>query len=182
MAVTHDRSLVRPGPARIGLGLIATRSIRSGETITRVEGRVVHHRVLWRRQGTKFSANCLRYGPETYLDPGDELGRYLNHSCDPTAGLTKVNNRLFLFAAKRIESGEEVTIDYSTTIGDDDIWTMRCKCGSRRCRKTIRNLGSLPADLKQSYLKTGLVPMYIVRTLTERIVPQDRQLRPAARP
>ena len=182
MAVTRAKILVRAGPARIGLGLIATGSIRPGETIMRVEGRVVNHRVLWRRQGTKFSANCLRYGPETYLDPGDGPGRYLNHSCDPTAGLRKVNNRLFLFAAKRIESGTEVTIDYSTTIGDDDIWTMRCKCGSRRCRKTIRNLGSLPAELKGSYVNSGLVPMYIVRTLRERIVQQDRQLRLQARP
>ena len=169
MAVTRDRILVRVGPARIGLGLIATRSIRRGETIMRVEGRVVDHTVLWRRQGTKFSANCLRYGPETYLDPGDGPGRYLNHSCDPTAGLRKLNNRLFLFAAKRIESGTEVTIDYSTTIGDDDIWTMRCKCGSRRCRKTICNLGSLTAQLKRSYVKRGLVPMYILKTLNERI-------------
>lgn len=176
------RDKIKIAHARIGLGLIAAKSIRAGETISRVEGRVVHHRVLWRRQGTKFSANCLRYGPETYLDPGDGLGRYLNHSCEPSAGLRKINNRLFLFAAKTIDSGSEITIDYSTTIGDDDIWTMRCKCGSRLCRKTIRNLGSLPPELKLSYLNGGLVPMYIVRTLTERIVQADRQLRPPGRP
>ena len=157
-------------PVRIGLGLIATKSIRAGETITRLEGRVVHHSILWRRQGTKFSANCIRYGPETYLDPRDGFGAYLNHSCEPSAGLRKVNNRLFLFAAKRIDSGAEVTIDYATTIGDDDIWKMKCKCGSTQCRKTIRNLGSLPIELKRSYVKRGLVPMYIIRTLVERIV------------
>ena len=182
MAVNRDETLVRVAPARVGLGLIAMKRIRPGETIMRVHGRIVHHGVLWRRQGTKFSANCLRYGPETYLDPGDEPGRYLNHSCDPSAGLRKVNNRLFLFAARPIASGEEVTIDYSTTIGDDDIWTMRCNCGSSRCRKTIRNLGSLPAELRQTYLNSGLVPMYIVRTLMERIAQEERQPRSQARP
>ena len=70
---------------------------------------------------------------------------------------------------KRIAGGDEITIDYSTTIGDDDIWTMRCKCGSRQCRKKIRNLGSLPAELKRSYVRNGLVPMYIMKTLTERM-------------
>jgi SET domain-containing protein len=169
MAVASDKPLARVAPAQIGLGLFATKSIRAGETIMRIDGRVVHHSVLWRRQGTKFSANCLRYGPKTYLDPGDGSGRYLNHSCDPNAGLRKSNNRLFLFAAKRVAAGSEITIDYSTTIGDDDIWTMRCKCGSLVCRKTIRNLGSLPDELKRSYVKRGLVPMYIMRTLDERI-------------
>jgi hypothetical protein len=181
MAVVRDKSLITVAPARVGLGLHAAKSIRRGETIMRVEGRIVHHGVLWRRQGSKFSANCLRFGPETYLDPGDEPGRYLNHSCDPNAGLRKANNRLFLFAVKRIAGGDEITIDYSTTIGDDDIWTMRCKCGSRLCRKTIRNLGSLPDELKRSYFRNGLVPMYIVKTLTERIAQEDRQLRSPAR-
>ncbi|MEO8575168.1 MAG: SET domain-containing protein-lysine N-methyltransferase [Gemmatimonadales bacterium] len=169
MAVAGGKPLARVAPAQIGLGLFAAKSIGPGETIMRINGRIVHHSVLWRRQGTKFSANCLRYGPETYLDPGDEPGRYINHSCDPNAGLRKINNRLFLFAAKRIAVGSEITFDYSTTIGDDDIWTMRCKCGSVVCRKTIRNLGSLPDELKRSYVSNGLVPSYIMKTLTERI-------------
>ena len=157
------------GPARTGLGLFAAKSIKPGERIIRVEGRVVHHTLLWRKQGSTFSANCFRFGPETYLDPGDSVGRYLNHSCEPNAGIEKAGNKLFLFAARQIAAGSEIAIDYSTTIGDDDIWTMRCKCGSHRCRKTIRNFGSLPADLRRRYLKRGLVPQYIIRTLEEQI-------------
>ena len=169
MAITPDAARIKVGPARTGLGLFAAKSIKPGERIIRVEGRIVHHRLLWRKQGSTFSANCFRFGPETYLDPGDGLGRYLNHSCEPNAGIQKAENRLFLFATKRIGAGSEISIDYSTTIGDDDIWTMRCKCGSERCRKTIRNFGSLPADLKHRYVKRGLVPQYVIRTLAERI-------------
>lgn len=151
--------------ARIGLGLFAKRSFVPGERILRIEGRIVDHGVLWRRQGSRFSANCFRFGPETYLDPGDGPGCYVNHSCAPNAGIQKSRNQLYLFAAKRIGAGAEITIDYSTTLGDDDIWTMRCKCGHRRCRRTIRNFGSLPADVKRRYLASGLVPRYIIRTL-----------------
>jgi hypothetical protein len=152
-------------PARIGLGLFATKSFLPGDGIIRIDGRIVHHGVLWRRQGSRFSANCFRFGPETYLDPGKGPGCFVNHSCGPNAGIQKSRNRLYLFAAKRIGTGSEITIDYSTTLGDDDIWTMRCKCGHPRCRRTIRNFGSLPAEVKQRYLALGLVPRYIIRTL-----------------
>ena len=109
--------------------------------------------------------NCFRYGPDTYLDPGTGPGRYLNHSCEPNAGIRKVGRRLELFAAKRIAPGEEVVIDYSTTIGDDDIWRMRCHCGSRRCRKWVGRFGLLPSRLKTSYLRRGLVPSQVLATL-----------------
>jgi hypothetical protein len=70
-----------------------------------------------------------------------------------------------VFAVRRIAAGAEVTFDYSTTIGDDDIWRLRCRCGRARCRGTIRNFGSLPARVRQRYVTRGLVPGYILRTL-----------------
>jgi SET domain len=151
--------------ARIGRGVFAERDFDAGETITRIEGRVVHHTVLWKRRGSRFSANCLRFGPHTYLDPGRHPGRYLNHSCAPNAALRKSHGRLYLFAARRIAAGAEIVIDYSTTIGDDDIWTMRCQCGTARCRRTIRSFGALPTRVRQRYVARGMVPSYIVDTL-----------------
>lgn len=173
MAATNDSERVVIAPARIGRGLFATTSVHPGDTIIRIEGRIVDYRVLWRREGSSFSANCIRFGPDTYLDPGNGVCRFLNHSCEPNAGVRKTGNRLFLFAAKRIGAGSEITIDYSTTIGDDDIWTMRCRCGSRLCRKTVRNFGSLPAVVKRRYMRKCLVPGYIIRTLDERAALED---------
>lgn len=152
--------------ARIGNGLFTTRAIDAGETIIQIRGRVVHYSVLWKRGGT-FLDNCIRFGPETYLDPGDDLGRYVNHSCAPNAGIRKDRNRLFLFAARRIAAGREITFDYSTTIGDDDIWTMRCRCERASCRKRIERFGSLPDALRQRYHDRGLVPGYITATLDD---------------
>ena len=163
----RDGVRVEVGRARNGMGLFATESVKAGDTVIRVEGRIVHHTVLWRQRGSAFSANCIRFGPESYLDPGDHACRYLNHSCSPNAGIRKVNQRLYLFAVQRIGAGSEIVIDYSTTIGDDDIWTMRCRCGSTRCRGMIGNFSSLPTDVKHRYLTKGLVPGYIVRTLSQ---------------
>ena len=157
-------SHVAVAPSRNGKGLFATRRFRAGEEILVIAGRVVDPDLLWERGG-RFAANCIRFGPESYIDPGDSLGRYINHSCEPNAGLRKVNQRLVLFAAKEIRSGAEIQFDYSTTIGDDDVWTMRCNCGVRSCRRVIRNLGSLPAECLDRYLREGLVPKYIADTL-----------------
>ena len=155
-------------PARTGRGLFAARSFRRGDTVLAIEGRVVNYKLLWELEGSTFSANCIRFGPETYLDPGDGPASYLNHSCAPNAAIAKTANHLYLIAARRISRGEEIVFDYSTTIGDDDVWRMRCHCGQETCRKLIRNFGSLSAELRASYLTNGLVPAFIVRTLADR--------------
>jgi len=150
--------------ARNGMGLFATRRYRRGERILDVPGRIYNHRVLWNRGGT-FADNCYRFGPETYLDPGDGVARYVNHSCEPNAAVGKERNRLYLFAAAPIANGDEIVFDYSTILGDDDIWTMRCNCGEARCRKRIKRFGALPADVRERYLDEGLVPRFIIDTL-----------------
>ena len=150
--------------ARNGSGLFATRRYRRGARIFDLRGRIYDHRVLWKRGGT-FADNCYRFGPETYLDPGDGVARYVNHSCAPNAAVGKEKNRLFLFAADTIARGDEIVFDYSTILGDDDIWTMRCNCGERACRGRIKRFGALPTALRARYLDEGLVPSFIVRTL-----------------
>jgi SET domain-containing protein len=151
-------------PARIGKGLFAARRFRRNETIIKIVGRIVHHSILW-KTGGQFADNCYRFGPETYLDPGDHVSRYANHSCEPNAGVRKHNNQLFLFAATAIATGDEIVFDYSTILGDDDIWTMRCKCGRASCRGRVRRLGSLPGAVKKRYIEDGLVPGFIIKTL-----------------
>jgi hypothetical protein len=152
------------GATRNGSGIFAARSFARDKVIQKIEGRVVHHRLLWKRRGD-FAANCIRFGPNTYLDPSNAAGRYLNHSCEPNAAIRKENNQLFLVAANGIRRGTEIVIDYSTTIGDDDIWTMRCNCRTASCRKVIERFGLLPAPLRREYLRAGMVPGFIVVTL-----------------
>ena len=151
-------------PSRNGHGLFATRPLRAGQTIVKLRGRVVHYQLLW-KIGGEFQANCFRFGPVTYLDPGENAGRWLNHSCDPNAAIRKRRNQLFLFAAAPIRAGAEITFDYSTTIGDDDVWTMRCNCGRAGCRGRIENLGAMPRARREAYIARGMVPAFILATL-----------------
>lgn len=38
--------------------------------------------------------------------------RYLNHCCDPNCGSILVDNRLFIYSKRDINSNEELTYDY----------------------------------------------------------------------
>jgi hypothetical protein len=152
------------GPARVGRGLFASRAFGPRQRIIRLLGRIVSADTVWNHQGT-FADNSYRFGPETYLDPGDEAGAYVNHSCRPNAAVRKSNNRLFLYAVAPIRKGGEITIDYSTILGGDDIWTMRCDCGEKECRRRIRNFGSLPDRLREDYVSRSMVPKYVLDTL-----------------
>src|SRR5688500_9035915 len=101
---------------RIGRGLFASRRFRAGETSTDIPGRRVSAEEVW-NVGGALSDNSFRYGPETFLDPLDGAGRWVNHSCAPNAAVEKRAHRLFLVAASAIRAGEEIVIDYSTILG-----------------------------------------------------------------
>ncbi|HET9424271.1 MAG TPA: SET domain-containing protein-lysine N-methyltransferase [Gemmatimonadaceae bacterium] len=152
----------RVGSSRIGKGLFAARAYRTGHTIVKITGRRVSADDVW-DIGGRFADNCFRFGPETFLDPLDGPGRYLNHSCAPNAAVVKRNHQLFLVAAAPIARGREILIDYSTILGADDIWTMRCRCGARACRGRVRNIATLPAKLREGYVARGMVPEFILR-------------------
>lgn len=158
------RAAVAVGRARIGRGLFAACGFAPGAPILWLRGRVVPWQLLWRR-GESFLANCIRFGDATYLDPGRSPGRYLNHACEPNTAIARRGRRLLLWAVRAIRRGDELTFDYSTTIGDDDIWRLRCRCGARRCRRWIARLSSLPPARLARYRRRGMIPAPVLRTL-----------------
>jgi uncharacterized protein len=152
------------GPARVGQGLFASKPFKAKQRIIRLYGRIVSADMVWHNQG-KFADNTYRFGPETYLDPGEEAGAFVNHACEPNAAVGKSGHQLFLFAVKDIRRNEELTFDYSTILGDDDLWTMKCACGANTCRKRIKRFGSLPVPLRKEYVARGMVPKFILDTI-----------------
>jgi len=45
-----------------------------------------------------------------------------------------MHRKLIFFALRDINAGEEITIDYLTTLHSD---SKRCSCGANNCRRTI---------------------------------------------
>jgi hypothetical protein len=63
----------------------------------------------------------------------DEPPDFINHSCEPNAGL---DGQITIVALRRILPGEEVTIDYAMCDGSpyDEF---DCACGSKTCRGKV---------------------------------------------
>jgi hypothetical protein len=150
-------------PVRNGRGIVATRAFGDGALICEITGRIVTPQTVWRywESDPRRGANCFRLSPERYLDPEGEIGAFANHSCNPNAGIVKQGRKLFLRAIARIARGEEVTHDYSTLLGSDDVWSMRCNCGEANCRGVVRNVRRLPHALIAHYRQRGVLPVFI---------------------
>lgn len=151
---------------RNGRGIVALKAFRRGAIVMEVTGKIVSDDVVWDYWDVdeRLGENCFRYDDDHYIDPDGRIGAFANHSCNPNAGIVKRGRRLLLKAIAPIAPGDEVTHDYSTLLGGDDVWTMRCDCGEPNCRKTVRNIGKLPVASVRRYRKLGIIPDFIYAT------------------
>ena len=62
---------------------------------------------------------------------------YINHSCAPNAYMKILYGHILFVALFDIEPGEEITIDYESTLHSD---SKRCTCGTYSCRGTINKI------------------------------------------
>lgn len=140
-----------------GYGVYADCNYGRGEVICVMRGRKVRPRTLQYHGGDfrKASSNPLQIGPTLYLDLAKPY-LYINHSCDPNAGLRGVAT---LFAIKPIQKGEEITYDYSTTIDE----SFECKCGAKRCRGVMIDFFGLPQHVQTYYARKGALPRFIMK-------------------
>lgn len=135
-----------------GLGIMAGEDIKKGEIIRQITGKVQFLSVKNKEDSLSYP-NWIGIGKGKWIDP-DHPHQYLNHSCDPTAG---INDNLELVALKDIKEGQEITIDYAIIEGDD-LWEMPCSCGAKECRGTIRSVKYLPKSAFERYLP--YIPSY----------------------
>ena len=151
---------------RNGLGLVARRRFERGALVCMLRGRLVHADRLraWWDRDPRRAANCIRFDAERYLDPHGELGAFANHSCRPNTMLVVVREAFEVRAIRVVRPGDEVTHDYSTCLGADDCWTMRCNCGEPECRGRVRRFDRLPSRALRRYLRLGAIPRGVLAT------------------
>lgn len=132
-----------------GKGVFAARDFKRNESILHVDGKVIKTR----------DPSSLPKDMQDYCYPFDKKGnvhyyvlpkppwRYINHSCDPNAGIK--NNR-DIVAMKKIKKGEEIVFDCA--MNNIDEWTMECNCKAKNCRKIISTFDVLDEKTKKKYL------------------------------
>ena len=119
-----------------------------GDLISTVEAKE-----RWKRQRILKSKNYImslkeHYGEDmtivTRLDASEygNISRFVNHSCDANCRIESVRvsgsmiPHLAFFTKRRIDAGEELTVDYASsdsTAGGG----VECFCGSSGCRGTL---------------------------------------------
>jgi len=145
---------VRPSSIA-GLGAFATRSIARGSRIIQYTG----ERITPAEADARYEGGPSRHplvllftvDSRTVIDAavdGNEA-RFINHSCEPNCEAVTERRRIWIFAARYIRRGEELTYDYNLTADDDDeSWANQyaCLCGAPACRGTMYKADTAPAD------------------------------------
>jgi uncharacterized protein len=154
-------STVTVGRSAIGRGVFAAQHLQPGQTILGFEGRVLTTPETIALGPDRIFA--LQVGTTEFVDLMPPA-RYLNHSCDPNAGI--VRDRV-LIALRPIAPGEEIRLDYSTAMREDH-WTMECRCGEYLCRRVVLAFQHLPPITQNRYLQLGIVQHCIVSEMRRR--------------
>ena len=136
-----------------GKGLFATRTVRAGEALFTLDGPIITFTEA-SAMGDEQSY-ALQCGQNSYISL-TEPARFINHSCDPNAGI----RRHTMVAIRSIAENEEVTFDYSTTM-DEQYWTMVCHCKTPLCRGIVDDFRTLATDVQRRYLNLGIVMPFI---------------------
>ena len=101
-------------------------------------------------------------GPRTMEEVEEEYSYYLNHSCDPNSII--INDDIYV-AARDIQVGEELTMDYST-FEEEKIYhaagfeNIRCEWGTNECRGVIS-----PYDYKEEKFRIKYYPHFASHVL-----------------
>lgn len=137
---------LHPSPIQ-GLGAFATRRIRKGQRIIEYIGeRITQDEADLRYDDESMERHhtfLFNLDDSTVLDAGNvhNESRYINHSCEPNCQALIDKKRIFIYALRTIEPGEELTYDYAYErtegMGPDAEALYVCRCGMPSCRGTI---------------------------------------------
>jgi len=121
-----------------GRGCFSTTSFKRGRKIAAYTGERITTAEAKRRAGRRKLRICA-INQRWSLDGsrGGNGTHYINHSCRPNAYMKILYGHILFIALRDIRAGEEITIDYQSTLHSDK---KRCTCGAPLCRGTINKI------------------------------------------
>ncbi|MGD9502785.1 MAG: SET domain-containing protein [Methyloceanibacter sp.] len=133
-AYLTDKCEVQNRDVTGGKAVYARDIIEPGELVAVWSGRIIPAEAL-DELPEEIRRHTVQVEEGLYLASisGDEPPDFINHSCEPNAGL---DGQIALVALHRILPGEEVTIDYAMCDGTpyDEF---ECACGTSSCRGRV---------------------------------------------
>lgn len=138
--------VARPSSDKDGKGVFATRPFARGALLA-VYGGIIISGADLERLTAEERVYTLQVDDDLHqLTPLDRIAGadYINHSCEPNAGLFGTTS---LIALRAIQTGEEICFDYA--MSDLNVYLdFACRCGKPKCRKLIQ-----PDDWRRSELQ-----------------------------
>ena len=130
-----------------GRGVFARARIRKGARIIEYTGR----RLPWKEAQDLPSANpkdpnytvFFEVDGGTVIDAavGGNEARWINHSCDPNCETIEEDGRIFVYARRGLQPGEELFYDYKMVPAEPRSRKVErefaCFCGAPKCRGTM---------------------------------------------
>jgi len=151
---------VREQPDKGGYGAFAGGRIAAGELVAVWSGQIVTLD-RWEQLPPEIQRHTIQVEEGLYLASlyPDEPADYINHSCDPNAGLS---GQIVVVAMRDIAPGEEVCIDHAMCDGTpyDEF---DCQCGAPHCRRRITGDDWLIPGLWERY--NGYFSPYLQRRI-----------------
>lgn len=138
-----------------GKGIFVKKNIKKGEIIFIAKGKIIKFSTDAKNaKESRIGSNWIGINKNIWLNIVKYSFRFINHFCNPNAG---IKGKVIFVALRDIKKDEEITFDYS--ISEDDIlWQMKCSCGQKNCRKIIRSIQFLPVKTFKKYLP--YIPTY----------------------
>jgi len=133
-AYLTDKCEVQNRDVTGGKAVYARDALEAGELVAVWSGRIVSADEL-DELPPEIRRHTVQVEERLYLASlsPDEPPDFINHSCEPNAGL---DGQVAIVALHRIQPGDEVTIDYAMCDGSayDEF---ECECGSALCRGRV---------------------------------------------
>lgn len=130
-----------------GRGVFVVQPIAAGECILEYRGeRISNDEAARRHPANPADPNHTFYFS---LESGDVIdgriqgnsAKWINHSCAPNCEAEEVKGRVFIFALRDLEPGEELFYDYHLSVEERQTARLKreyaCRCGAATCRGTL---------------------------------------------
>jgi len=124
--------------SKSGLGLFTRQPLKKGELVIEYTGEKITEAEANRRGGKYlFELN------DNWTIDGkgrENKARYLNHSCKPNCypELDENEERIFIYAKRKIEPGEELTYHYGKMYFNDLIGKNGCRCDNCETNRSLQ--------------------------------------------
>ena len=149
LSYRSPKTEVRESPIH-GHGLFAIAPITKDEIVAVKGGHIVTRDQL-KEITPELGPVEIQIGDDLFIAPVTQDEReasmlYSNHSCDANMG---IRGEITFVALRDIRAGEELTHDWCVT--DDDDYSVKCTCGTPKCRGTLTGKDWQRPELQRRY-------------------------------